>query len=153
MNNESEKEVLEGFGVERNPYVRDGRGKGKKVAFFNREVFLEDSYYVYSPDRKRTDLTKEQMNMYLSIKNLRGHDTIKYLMQLNMYHPDCNPNIHTLTGRQLVEFSEEFSAVPVFDKDFPDTHRLQFQPLSLYKFLMEKKKLRDAKEKILRGEM
>lgn len=149
--NEIEKKVLEEYEVEKNPFKQDGRGVGKRVAFFNREVFLDEKYYVYSPDRKR-DLTQSQMNMYLSIKKLTGFDQIEYLLKLNMYHPDCNPNIHILSGREVLEFSEQWSAVPLFDKDFEVTHRLQFQPVTYYQYAMEKRKLNDAKERILRGE-
>jgi hypothetical protein len=152
--NEAEREVMQGFEVEKSSHKQNDKvGLGKKVPFFNRIIFLDEKYYVYSPGEKRNDLTQKQMDTYLAIKNMQGVDQIKYLMELNMYHPDCNPNIHILTGRELLEFSEQYSAIPVFDKDFDVTRRLQFQPLNAYKYLMEKKKLRDAKERLIRGEI
>ena len=88
---------------------------GEFVVWFDRRIFLDDTYLVYFSDQKRK-MTKEERAEYDRINSWPDKLRMKYLAEMN---PVDNPNVTPMTGRKLMEFAEQ-GYIPQFDMFFDE---------------------------------
>lgn len=102
---------------------------GQRVKWFDREIWLDEYYYVYFYDKKRK-MTDTQLQTYNQIRSLP--DKLRY-RELAQMDPRDNPNVTPMTGRQLMDAGAK-GYIPTFDKFFDRTRRLVLFPAEAWEY-------------------
>lgn len=104
------------------------------------DLYLNEFYYIAFGDQKfmaefRGELTEKEFNdryaRYMAITTW-PENNVKF-KALAEIHPEDNPNYIKITGRQIVNWTEQ-GFVPQFDHDFRNTRKLVMIPLEAYEY-------------------
>jgi len=113
----------------------------KYTKWFNREICLDDIYFLYFPDKKNIigeDELKSKYPDYYKARSMPGASG--YVLAANL-SPDKNPNVLTVTGRELLEIAGQNAYVPQFDVDFKTSKKLTLMKASAMDFFIEHSKI------------
>lgn len=88
---------------------------GEWELFFNRKIYLDETYFVYFRDRQR-EMTAKELEPYRRIQGYPDRLRFKALAEMN---PADNPNVTPMTGRQLLD-EVRSGYIPQFDRFFDE---------------------------------